>query len=115
MTTPLTPHQILADIAALDRMAHDWLHEGRLDAVTEADLKAKKAELMDDLRQRFHTEEHEWWTGPGDRWVAWNGEPDGDYDDDAGRWMPTVKYAYGATEIEAIEQLLEMIGEDVDA
>jgi hypothetical protein len=115
MTSPLTPAEIIKDIQSLDRMIHDWNAEGRLDWDTDAYLKARKAELMDLLRDRFHTEEHEWWTGKGDRWVAWNGEPDGDYDDDAGRWMPTVKYAYGPTEIGAIEQLLEMIGEDVDA
>jgi hypothetical protein len=112
MTTALTPAEIIKDIYALNRIERDWSIEGRLDSITEADLKAKKAELMDDLRQRFTTEEHEWWTGPGDRWLAWDGEPDGDYSDEHGRWMPTVKHAYGATEIEAIETLLDLIGED---
>jgi hypothetical protein len=112
--TALTPAEIIKDIAALDRMAHDWANDGRLDCITEADLKAKRAELLDDLRTRFTTEEHEWWTGPGDRWLAWDGEKDGDYCDDRGHWVATVRHAYGATEIEAIETLLEMIGEDVE-
>jgi hypothetical protein len=112
MPTALTPHQIIADIAALDSIEARWLSEGRLDCLTEEALHERKADLLDELRERFHTEEHEWWTGPGDRWLAWDGEPDGDYSDDHGRWMPTVKHAYGATEIEAIETLLEMIEED---
>jgi hypothetical protein len=110
MTSPLSPAEIIKDIHSLDRLEHDWLQQGRLDAVTEADIKAKRAELLDDLRQRFTVEEQDWWPNPSDRWVAWDGEPDFDCED--GRYVPCVKHAYGATEIEAIETLLEMIGED---
>jgi hypothetical protein len=112
MTSQLSPAEIIKDIHSLNRIERDWSIEGRLDAITEADLRAKKAELLDDLRERFTVEEQDWWPNPSDRWVAWDGEPDGDYSDDHGRWMPTVRHAYGATEIEAIETLLEMIGED---
>lgn len=95
MTTPLTPHQIIADLAALDRMAHDWLIEGRLDAITEAEITGMKADLMDDLRTRFGTRLEPVWND----WHAWQ----------EGATSPI---AYGKTEIEAIKTLLELIGED---
>jgi hypothetical protein len=47
--TPLTPFQIRADIAALDRIEHDWLIEGRLDCITEQDIADKRAELREEL------------------------------------------------------------------
>jgi hypothetical protein len=106
MPTALTPHQIIADIAALDRIEHDWLIEGRLDSITEADLKAKRAELLDDLRERFTTREDENFRD----WQAWEGDFDMDFN--GFHYVPTVKVGHGATEIEAIETLLEMIGED---
>jgi hypothetical protein len=110
MTTPLSPAELIKDIRSLDRMAHDWLQQGRLDAITEADLKAKRAELMETLRERFTVEEQDWWVGKDDRWVAWDGEPD--FDHNGERYVPCVKHAYGATEIEAIETLLDLLGED---
>jgi hypothetical protein len=110
MTQPLTPHQIIADIAALDRQIHDWQVDGRLDWDVDQYLKAQRAEMLETLRERFTVEEQDWWPNPSDRWVAWDGEPDFDCED--GRYVPTVRHAYGATEIEAIETLLELIGED---
>jgi hypothetical protein len=106
MPTALTPTQIIADIYALNRIERDWSIEGRLDCITEADLKAKKAELLDDLRERFHTQPSEEF---GD-WYAWEG--DMDFDHNGHVYVPTMPIAYGKTEIEAIETLLEMIGED---
>ena len=109
MNTALTPHQIIADIAALDRMAHDWEQRGVLDCITEADLKAKKAELLEDLRERFTTREFDGVFR--ENWMAYEGDMDCDFN--GSTYVPTIPVAYGKTEIEAIEQLLEMIGEDV--
>jgi hypothetical protein len=109
MPAALTPHQLIADIAALDRIERDWLIEGRLDAITEADLRAKKAELLDDLRERFTTREFDGIFN--ENWAAWEGEID--YDHNGFTYVADRPVAYGKTEIEAIETLLEMIGEDV--
>jgi hypothetical protein len=110
MPTALTPHQIIADIAALNRIERDWSIEGRLDAITEADLRAKKAELLDDLRTRFTTIEN--YSPVYGDWMAYEGDMDCDLVDGE-RYVPTIPVGYGATEIEAIETLLEMIGETV--
>ena len=98
MTTPLTPTQIIADLKALDRIEHDWSAEGRLDGLTKDSLDDKRADLMDELRARFTTVESEYWRG---EWSAY----EGDYD-------LGIPVATGKSEIEAIENLLEMIGED---
>jgi hypothetical protein len=105
--TPLTPAQLIADIKSLDRIENDWNAEGRLDAVTEEDLHAKRADLLDELRERFNTQETD---GPFRDWAAWQG--DLDYDHNGFSYVPTMPIAYGKTELEAIECLLDLIGED---
>ena len=98
MTDPLTPTQIIADLKALDRIENEWLIEGRLDVLAEDDLHDRRSDLWDSLYERFTTVESEYWKG---EWSAW----EGDYD------LGT-PVATGKTEIEAIENLLERIGEE---
>lgn len=97
----MTPTQIIADIKALDRIRNDWSAEGRLDGDTEKDLADKRSDLMIDLRERFTTQESSYAPSGWARWMAW----EGDYD-------LGIPVSTGSTEIEAIEELLERIGED---
>jgi hypothetical protein len=109
MPTALTPTQIIADLRALDRIENDWSAEGRLDGLTKDSLDDKRADLMDELRTRFTTSVDE--GSPfKEKWSAWQGDMDCDHNGHT--FVPTIPVAYGKTELEAIETLLEMIGED---
>src|SRR6188768_1172303 len=110
MIAPLTPQEIIADLKALARIEADWSAEGRLDGLTEDTLNDKRADLMDELRTRFTTREND--DSPFRDWSAWEGDMDCDHNGHT--FVPTIPVAYGKTELEAIETLLDMIGEDVD-
>jgi hypothetical protein len=107
MTTQLTPQEIIADLHALARIENDWSAEGRLDGLTKDSLDDKRADLMDSLRERFTTVEND---NPWHDWSAWEGDMDCDHN--GFTYVPTIPVGYGKTELEAIETLLEMIGED---
>ena len=107
--TPLTPTELIKDIKSLNRIEHDWLQEGRLDAITEEDITDKRMELMLDLRERFTTGQNENFIGHGDSWFAHEGDMDCDLIGNV--YVPVIPVAYGNTELEAIETLLELIGE----
>ena len=92
----LTPAELIKDIKSLNRIENDWLQQGRLDSLTEEDIRYKRGDLMDQLRERFVTGQNKAF---GD-WFAHEGDVNGP------------RIGYGATEIEAIEQLLGMIGDD---
>jgi len=97
MTAPLTPHEILADLKALARIEADWNADGRLDGYAEDDINNKRADLMDSLREGLET-----WEDVEGTWHAATGVFD----------LET-PVGTGKTEIEAIEDLLERIGEEV--